>query len=168
MPFDKRGGFHEDITTSLAKELFPELAGAAAGANAVYLKDSTPLQHLQRRDYSSRGQALPQNLTGSSLSVGGSPMALDQPIHPAVNIATQVPVAEKKQSHPVLFISVDTGRNQSVAVAVNRGEDDKDTINNMRAAIKKLPSARWKWATGVQFYRVRRLERLRYLEESIL
>lgn len=163
--FIQHGRFYEDIPTPLAEELFPKLVGAqaiatrpltwlapAAGKNAVYMKNGTPLQSLQRRGASRqpvrRVNVQPQPASGASAGPSGQD-ATSTP-HTAVGR----PGYGKRQINPILFVSVETGRNESIAIAVNLGEDDGATMRNIRAALSKLPSSRWKRSIGVQFYRV--------------
>ena len=59
-------------------------------------------------------------------------------------------------SNPVLFLSADILSNDSRSCTVNVGNDDLQTMQNLRKAYKTLGrSWIWKRPTGIKFYRVR-------------
>lgn len=152
--------FYDDIPTSAADSLFPKLPDARALASkplwtvlaqdAVHLKDSTPLQYLHRRD-DQRLQTEPFDILAEGAMDGHD--LVQHP--PSAQSTTQTAQCQKQQIERIIFISSDVGRKDSVALAVNLGEDDKATMQNLRAAFRSLPSWGWKQAIGMQFYRVR-------------
>ena len=60
----------------------------------------------------------------------------------------------ERRGQPILFLSIDVGLSESVAHAVNLGENDKKTFQNLQDAYRGFPSWTWKRATGIKFYRV--------------
>lgn len=55
-----------------------------------------------------------------------------------------------------LYVSVDTGRNESRARCINPGECDKETLCNIRKMYRKLSPKKWgqRNPIGIKFYRV--------------
>ncbi|KAF4996921.1 hypothetical protein FDECE_12244 [Fusarium decemcellulare] len=58
--------------------------------------------------------------------------------------------------NPVLFLSADTARNESIAQTITPGDNDRTTCQNLRSAYEGLSNRWWcrKRATGIKFYRV--------------
>jgi hypothetical protein len=61
------------------------------------------------------------------------------------------------QENPVLFLSVNTGLNESIARTITLGINDKATFQCLRETYQSITSGwcRLKRVTGIKFYRVR-------------
>lgn len=170
--------FYDDIPTELAEEIFPRLPHARASATksrwaalnreGVVLRGTTLMRLLYRfgdvtgtspKHHKPEGQRLrgPQGIH-SSLASQQQTQAASEPgdrCGPTWNGQGRAKIATKKESDgPILFISAEIKSNESLACAVDLGDDDKVTFQNARAAYGSLPSWGWKRATGIRFYRV--------------
>ena len=74
-----------------------------------------------------------------------------------VSDAVDSPFDEDGQESPVLFLSVNTGLNESIARTIVPGTTDKATFRCLYDAYRSIPSRwpRFKRATGINFFRVR-------------
>lgn len=77
------------------------------------------------------------------------------PANSAVRLTNEV-IALAVQNDPVLFLSVNVNRNQTIARAVKLEMDDKTTFQNLKKQYWRL-CGKWfraKHITGIKFYRV--------------
>lgn len=75
------------------------------------------------------------------------------------NVATDgsVQTNNEEEGKPVLFLSVHTALNESIARAITAGMNDKDTFQCLCEAYQSISCGWWrlKRVTGIKFYRVR-------------
>ncbi|SPJ79161.1 uncharacterized protein FTOL_07552 [Fusarium torulosum] len=161
MPFKRNQRFFDDIPTPIADSLFPKLPyvrastakplWAALGREAVYLKGSTLMRHLRRREDQCIQQ---QGLDSFKKEFSHHQLSEEDATgYPCPTLATQPRQSEKQKAGPILFLSGDIALNESVAITVNVGSDDKTTMQSLQSASQRLPSWRWRRAIGLKFFK---------------
>lgn len=164
--------FYDDIPTSLAEQIFPKLVDARLSAprlrwaalsrEAVVLQDTTLTRLLHRWGYD-LGRDRQRLVSEEQCPQGSQAVQRDGQSFSEQNNQSAPKrdgwdpaksASDQRRDQSILFISADINSNESVACTVDLGKHDKTTFQNLRAALRSLPSWGWKRATGIKFYRV--------------
>lgn len=186
--------FYDDIPTQLAELLFPALIDSrrrawrstwpALNQEAVHLFGTTMtrLLHQHAADSSAQHQATQSSEFATTLAKGDGRRhstarelegdrqthGLQQDHIEEHRTSATTKWSQKPGEQPIIFLTIDTNPNSSMACSVEIGMDDQTTFQNLRSAHRGLARWAWKRATGIQFYRVITVLLLAFTPHNIL